>query len=366
MKRKWVCALIALVLPCSVLLAAQPEKKRLPPIEAMKRALDRPAISGRVFLAFEQFRKLVGVRMEINISALAAAGVKESDKVAVKAPKATGEQLLDIILAKLAKPGRPLAWYIDGNTIHVTTQSLVLNRKRLPVQRKFRLSSGIPAPAPKTSAPPAARPPRRLSVFDFDETPAEDVFGYLRRVSKLNIHVNWASLELIGVDRDKPITLKASKVSLRQVLNLVADQLSGSLDKMERVYWVVDDGVVTIATGSALNSKMRTRVYNVADLLAVVPNFKAPSVSISDRSANQSSGDSSFGDDDSDEDEDAESRAEQRQRQQDTLIEIIRNSIGEEMWQPIGKGSIRLLGNQMIISQSLLGFKLMEETSRRR
>jgi len=367
MKRKWVYCLIVLMLFCSALLAAQPQKnRRLTAIEAMKRPLDRPAISGRVFLAFERFRKLVGVRMEIDISALAAAGVKESDTVTIKAPKATGEQLLDMVLARLAKPGHPLAWYIDGNTVHVTTQSLVLNRKRLPVARKVRLSSGKRTAASVTPARPARRAPRRLTTFNFDETPAEDVFDYLRRVSGLNIHVNWASLEAIGIDRDKPITLKASNLSLRQVLNLVTDQLSGSLDKMERVYWVVDDGVVMVAPGSVLNSKMRTRVYNVADLLAVVPDFEAPSISVSGGSGDQSSTDNLFGNDDSDTNDDQQSRAEQRQRQQDTLIEIIRNSIGEDMWQPIGKGSIRVLGNQMIISQSLLGFKLMEETSRRR
>ena len=47
---------------------------------------------------------------------------------------------------------------------------------------------------------------------------------------------------------------------------------------------------------------------------------------------------------------------------QETLITTIKESIGEEMWQPEGKGSIKLLRNNLIITQSLLGFKLMRET----
>jgi len=363
MKRTWVCALVCLMFLCSSLLGAESARKRLAAIEAMKVALARPAVSGRIFLAFEQFRKLVRVRMEIDISALSAAGVKESDAVSVKAPKATGEQLLDMILAKLGKPGRPLAWYIDDNTVHVTTQAMVLNRKRLPSPRRSSISARRRSIAPPPAASqPVARTPRTIKTFDFDEMPAEDVFEYLRRISGLNIYVNWAAMELMGIDRDKPITLKASNLSLRQVLSLVTEQVSGSLDKMERVYWVIDDGVVTVAPAAVLNSKMKTRVYDVADLLAVVPNFQAPRISVS---GSEGDADDILDDEDDDDDEE-DSRTEQRQRQKDTLVEIIRNSIGEEMWLPIGKGSIRFLGNQMIISQSLLGFKLMEETSRRR
>ena len=41
------------------------------------------------------------------------------------------------------------------------------------------------------------------------------------------------------------------------------------------------------------------------------------------------------------------------------------DTIGEEMWRPMGKGSIRLHNKRLIITQSLLGFKLMEQSLRK-
>jgi len=34
------------------------------------------------------------------------------------------------------------------------------------------------------------------------------------------------------------------------------------------------------------------------------------------------------------------------------------------MWEPDGKGSIKVVGNKLVITQSLLGFKLMEKALR--
>jgi len=317
------------------------------PADAMKRPLVRPVISGSAMLAFEQFRKLVGVRMSVDLTGLAAAGVKESDKVEVRLDRATGEQVLDVMLARLSKKSRPLAWYIDGDMVRVTTQAEVL-RRRLAESPHVRMRA-------------RARPTR---------TPLEDVIDYLRRLSGVNMHVNWGSLELIGVDRDTSITLRVSGVSLRQVLDLVTDQLGPRLDKMNRVYWVVDGGVVTIATGAALNQKMRTRVYNVTDILAIVPSFEAPEWDLSQQGQTTGTGTGTsdrgrFGEGDTSSDEgDEEDLATQRQNAKDTLIGIIRDAIGEDMWLPVGKGSVRIFGNNLVISQTLLGFKLLEEAAR--
>jgi len=332
------------------------------PADAMKRPLVRPVISGSAMLAFEQFRKLVGVRMSVDLTGLAAAGVKESDKVEVRLDRATGEQVLDVMLARLSKKSRPLAWYIDGDMVRVTTQAEVL-RRRLAESPHVRMR----ARARPTRVRPA---PSTIRQVAFDETPLEDVIDYLRRLSGVNMHVNWGSLELIGVDRDTSITLRVSGVSLRQVLDLVTDQLGPRLDKMNRVYWVVDGGVVTIATGAALNQKMRTRVYNVTDILAIVPSFEAPEWDLSQQGQTTGTGTGTsdrgrFGEGDTSSDEgDEEDLATQRQNAKDTLIGIIRDAIGEDMWLPVGKGSVRIFGNNLVISQTLLGFKLLEEAAR--
>ena len=60
--------------------------------------------------------------------------------------------------------------------------------------------------------------------------------------------------------------------------------------------------------------------------------------------------------------EDRDSRAVQRKEIRDTLIKTIKEAIGEDMWTPTGKGSIKMIGNRLVISQTLLGFKLLEES----
>jgi hypothetical protein len=54
-----------------------------------------------------------------------------------------------------------------------------------------------------------------------------------------------------------------------------------------------------------------------------------------------------------------------RQKLRDNLVQSVKDSIGDDMWKPDGKGSITLLGSKMIISQTLLGFKLMENAGRK-
>ncbi len=362
---------------CAILLTAPVlgvENKTTPTnaMEAMKRPLKRPVISAPLPKALANLSKLVGVKIEVDWGGLTETGVKRTDKVTVKLSRITGGQLLEFMLSQVAKKGRPLAWYIDQNVIKITTQMRVLHRRRLPRR----------APALARRGSKAKPPPRLFRDFDFDEMPLEDVITFFRDVGKFNLHINWGSLQMIGVSRETPITLKGSNLSLGRALALVLDQLSTTRDKLDRVYWIIDRGVVTIATGAAINTGLRTRVYDVADLLMAIPNFQAPSISLGgqgqggssrgDRGSGGAVGDgggrglfdqSRTGGDSRGSDEDVVA---QRQRIRDDLIAVIRNSIGEDMWQPIGKGSIRLLGKQLIISQTPLGFKLMEQTARAR
>ena len=57
-----------------------------------------------------------------------------------------------------------------------------------------------------------------------------------------------------------------------------------------------------------------------------------------------------------------EDAAETRNQAKSSLEKIIKDSIGEEMWKSGGgKGSVRFFRNKMIISQTLLGYTLMNK-----
>jgi len=338
---------------------AKARKTPADPVKSMERTLVGKSVSGPVLTALGQFQQVSGLRLKVDWEALQDTGIKRSDKLTVKLPKATAGQFLDVMLAQIAKKGKPLAWYIDGEFVRVTTQARVLHRARLPIRAR---AGGLT----KRRAGP-------LGKLAFDRTPLGDVIAYFRGISRLNLHVNWRSLELIGITRETPVTLHVSNVTLGRALTLVTDQLSPSRSKLDRVYWVVDGGVVTIATGSSLNTRLRTRIYDVADLLLVVPNFKGPRISLddTDRSNSGNSSDTGFNrslfdDEDENDENDEDSIAEQRQKVRKELVAIIKDVIGEDMWQPVGKGSIRLFGKRLIISQTLLGYKLLEEARRLR
>ncbi|GAG27599.1 unnamed protein product, partial [marine sediment metagenome] len=156
-----------------------------------------------------------------------------------------------------------------------------------------------------------------------------------------------------------------------RAMDLVLSQLNVGRDRFSSVYWIIDEGVVEISTGETFNRTTSIRIFNVADLLLVVPNFKGPELSLTsmgNNNDNSSTGSSDtggglFGDANTTDAKDGEemSTAEQREKLREDLVEIIKMTIGEDMWAPTGKGAIRLMRNNLVISQTPLGFKLLEK-----
>ena len=103
------------------------------------------------------------------------------------------------------------------------------------------------------------------------------------------------------------------------------------------------------------------------------PHRRAPGPRIDLESASErdttgmgsSSRSNDFWDDDSDERErEGESYNEQKKKHHEKVVNTIKNMIGQDMWEPEGKGSIRVLNNKLVISQTLLGFKMLEQALR--
>lgn len=104
----------------------------------------------------------------------------------------------------------------------------------------------------------------------------EEAINILRNstVPKLNIAVLWKDLEQnADIYRDTPIGIKGvSKVPLRTHLKLLL--LSVSAGGSDKLGYVVDDGVIIIATQDSLPKKMKTRVYDITDLVSAPANFR--------------------------------------------------------------------------------------------
>ena len=371
--------LVSLAL-CAAVFGASPATTRpaggIPADKAMKRKIRKILIKDSLPGAIAKCASLAGVKIEVDWPALKAAGVKDTTKVVLRLSDVPVGELLDLTLVQVQTKGNALAWYIDKDVVRVTTQRRLMHRD-------------LAVPGMSSSSAARRRRPRRrprIKKWAFDNVAASDVFEVVRQNTGVNIHINWRSLEVIGIQKDTPITLRASNISTARALDLITNELSGSRDKLEQVYWLVDEGVLTIATGTALNRHTFTRVFYVADLLTVIPNFRGPRSRTGSSGRRSGSGSDSFdasgigmrtdvldsgvslgtGSGSRSSRSEITDITEERKKIRENLTNIIKVSIGEEMWHPQGQGSVQFLRNKMVISQTKLGFLLMGKALKRK
>ena len=360
------------LIACTAAIAA-PESKDA--AAAMRVKVEKANLGSTLGEALSQLEKISGSTFEPDWLVLGSLGVGKDTKVTLEGADATCGQLLDALLQKAAPKGRTLAWYIENNKVQVTTQTRALSRLRT---KEPAAEEEEPAPRPTKSARAPARRAVGGTTLNFDEVPLSDVVDFFRTVSGLNIHANWKALELSNVTKETTVTLQANNITLGRALTLVTEQLNAGKAREESVYWVVDDGVVMISTGAALNQKLVTKTFDVGDLLMFAPDFKGPRVNFeiasNNRGGNQggygnsntntsNSDEKMFPDEERQRDNKETDRIEHRRAVRDALISTIKDAIGEDMWQPNGKGSIKMLGSRMVVSQTLLGFKLLEDSA---
>ena len=133
------------------------------------------------------------------------------------------------------------------------------------------------APAPQEPPMPAlprfepARPSLRSPAAFTPDMPFSQAIDILRNSTQppLNLVVLWRELEEnAGIDRNTPIGIDGlQRIRLRQCLDILLTSISASA--ITRVSYVVQNGVITVATVDSLPKPKRvTRVYDISDLVA--------------------------------------------------------------------------------------------------
>jgi len=277
-----------------------------------------------------------------------------------------------------------LTWIADASAVRVITQDQIMRRGKglaavMPAERNATTEPGAKGPA--ASMPAQAL--RGGGEINFDNIPLNDALTTIRQMAGVNFHMNWKALELSGINKDSPVSLQARNISPAQAMDLIFDSLNAGKSKMESIYWIVDGGVVLISTGTALDTEMRTHTYDIADLLMSVPDFVGPIMTLN-TAGNSGAGNNSTGANgannpwnntnnnntngtgNGNNTNTAGNQNAQTIRAQSvtSLTQAIQDTIGKDMWAPTGKGSISLMRDQLIITQSLLGWKLMEKGAR--
>ena len=121
----------------------------------------------------------------------------------------------------------------------------------------------------KQDAPLASAMSQPLPAVTFDDTPLEDAIEFIRNTSGAAIYVDWAALELAGVERTTPVSVQLRGVSASKLLQLTLQTAS----PFEELTFYAADGVVQVTTQEKADADMVTRVYPIQDLIVAVPDF---------------------------------------------------------------------------------------------
>ncbi len=364
---------IVLIL-CVTLIAGQPSgliaAEPVDPVSVLDKRVKSYSITGTLSQAVGQIEKLGGVQCDVDWQVMEEVGLKRQTPVSVIGEDVKFSQVIDLMLLQLkkrTKNHKPLAWCVRNEVILITTQDNIMNGRVLPNLRSGKLDQ-LP-----TSRSVKSQTSQAWEGFNFKDTPLSEVVETFRKITGVNFHVNWRALESVGIDKDTEISFQAKDISVARALDLTMAQLNADKGKYDSIYWVVDGNVVEISTGAVLDRTMRTQIYEAADLLFVTQNHPGTRVetSVISSSVNTSTGGGNSGDklwneeDEKDEKDRRKSMRELREETSQSLITIIKNTIGDDMWRPQGKGSVRIHNKKIIITQSLLGFKLMEQSFRK-
>lgn len=319
--------------------------------ESLQRVTERADLTGTLAEAIAQCAELAEVPIEVDWASLAETGVTAQTPVALQAAETTVARLLRLTLRQVAADGEPLSWYVDAEGVHVTTQANVSAHG--PRGDSPDAEADLPPAPDETDQDDSSQPPtvrgQRIAELAYDQTPLGDVIDDIRLLTQANIAVNWPSLAEHDITPSTPVSLQLTDVSMATLLNVLTDDLSGGRGTFASVYWLVDDdGLIRIATGQALNRTLETHVYGIGDLLMDVPDFHGPrldlDVSAQSRSL-YSDGERGTGDDFHDPNR--------------RIIDLVKGLLDEDMWQPEGEGSVSIIGDQLVITQTPLGWLLM-------
>lgn len=179
---------------------------------------------------------------------------------------------------------------------------------------------------------------RYVDKVEWTDATFEEVLDWLRDQAedRVNIIVRWTQLTQEGVDAEKPVTLSLRDTTVGVVLQEVVEYLSE--DGQVRFRAVGD--TLRISTKADFERKMETRVYNVADLAFVPPDFgrSAPTIDLQQAARSGGSqgggggGQSVFGGGSSGSSEDLEEEEEETKERLEQIRNVIRNSIARDTW----------------------------------
>ena len=109
-----------------------------------------------------------------------------------------------------------------------------------------------------------------LFTPSFSNTSIVEIAQYLRNLTQVNIVLSPKIQEMD--DAQKAVTIDLPKLSVAKFLN--------ALNTVKGFAWRVQDGYVKIGTPDENKGQTEYRIYDVSDLIQIIPNFAGPEISL--------------------------------------------------------------------------------------
>lgn len=103
---------------------------------------------------------------------------------------------------------------------------------------------------------------KRISLKSKSDT-FEAVLDFIHDQTGVNLAVNWAALELVGIEQTSRVSLRLDAVQASDVLILALQQVSADAFDDDKAHYMIDDNIVKISTRRDLKSETETRAYDI-------------------------------------------------------------------------------------------------------
>ena len=100
---------------------------------------------------------------------------------------------------------------------------------------------------------------------EYSDTRLEEVIGFLRYETGMNIVVNWAELEASGIDVDTPVSMVLKDTTPHTVLGLLIQLVNSSSGDL--IDYTVMDDVIMITSADNISAMRVVRIYDCLDLM---------------------------------------------------------------------------------------------------
>lgn len=191
----------------------------------------------------------------------------------------------------------------------------------------------------------------RTVTVELSEARLEDALQFIQDFTGAELDILWSDSRSTGLDKDRPVTVSVREVPALRLLERVLEKVQDDFD--ENTWQMTPSGIVEVGPKSRLNRSKFLKIYDIQDLLFVIPDFtQVPEMDLETvlnqgQSGGGGGGGGIFRDQDQDDRRPEPSDEELAQK----IIDLIVENIEPEQWQDNGGegGSIRFFNGTLLI-----------------